>query len=799
MSDPDLLDWTISDAPAADAVSPVDPPASTPRPPAYSLRLSRRARLLLGTVVVLVVGVTLALPFIEVQRQRRAVEQVVAQQEQARLAGDWTALSESYAGYTASWSIDQISMPQDGGVVLPLNLPGLRPLREPGRVGTFQITGPQLARADVVRRFQNYDGRRVNFAFPQFYQFASDAWKQVNPPKVADPLQSLHGTRVDVTYFAADAEFAASLVRDLDALLVRACADWDCPADVRVPVGFRPAISILGGSSFDILGNSLTFRTIFARQPEHDFREVNLLTGLVGGYPADAAAIEAVRRSVSIQALLSVARRLTPETAMRGNNLYEDALIAREAARLGLDDPHLSQTQIANPLFEPDELWRMTGMNYFIDGAWLQALVIVNQLLIDRPQSDERKLMHAFDTSLSPTSWLADGLGITRDEVSARLAAAAAFEAPVPTVQAPGFVPDLALSCQDGAILANLAGQTALLFASETPDTYITGWSPDGRRMALIINGRLAVVDLDNGAGIWPPQPMFRYGGEVNWASDTVLVYSPAERDKNGRYNSDRPGMLSLFDTALGHYLPSFGNFNSYQRSPDGAWAVVSNSYAEIPTLAVIRALGGVLNVINGFNAAWSPDGQRLVYASHEPGYTRLVIADPATGESRTLLASGDPRLPPMPDDSNTWLTLTAAWSPAGDQLIVSSYWYENSIPVGWLGLMAADGQNFHLLPIAMDKDAPLMAAFSADGQYLAVDLLSYQGLHRVAIYSLADESLVRLLPRYGFGGWSPARHALLLNQAFGSNPSLLRDPANPNAMPEALGPAGCTAATWRP
>src|SRR5258705_1042146 len=231
MSAPGRLDCTISGARALDE-PPDRPPAPAPRPrlTAHLRRLSRRAWLLLGTVVVLVVGLTAALPFVEAQRQRQAVEAVVARQEQARLAGDWAALRTSFASEKGSWTNEQIALLEGGGFVLPLDLPGVRPLPEPGRVGTFQIISPQLAPADVVRSYQLNDGSRAGFALPQFYQFEAGAWKQIAPAKTARFMQPLPGAYVDVTYYPDDAELAASLVRDLDALLATACADWDCPA-----------------------------------------------------------------------------------------------------------------------------------------------------------------------------------------------------------------------------------------------------------------------------------------------------------------------------------------------------------------------------------------------------------------------------------------------------------------------------------------------------------------------------------------------------------------------------------------
>ena len=175
MAHPDL-DWTFGPAPSANDPAPNTPPRRPPQPnPAAALRLSRRTWLLLGAMTLAALALTIALPRFEEARAQRAVEQVVAAQEAARLAGDWEALTATYAVDEAGWGLTHLLRLRNGWLPTPIRLPGLRSDDQPGRVIDFQMAMPQLARVDVERGFLLANGRRATFAMPQFYQFVSGA------------------------------------------------------------------------------------------------------------------------------------------------------------------------------------------------------------------------------------------------------------------------------------------------------------------------------------------------------------------------------------------------------------------------------------------------------------------------------------------------------------------------------------------------------------------------------------------------------------------------------------------------
>jgi hypothetical protein len=802
MGDPNRVDWTISEAPAPNEVPPPTAAVLAPRQLLPASHPSRRAWVVLGAFVIMAVGVAAAFPRWEAWRTRQAVERVIAQQEQARLAGNWTALRQFYGDDPTVWATNQILPLTNGLFPAPIDLPGLRPLAQAGRLGQFQVLGPGLVRADVIRWVFLADGTQASFAQPQFYQFTGGVWRQAAPPNTApDQARQLHGTRVDVVYYPGDADLAVNLAHDLDALLAQACVDWDCPAEARVPVRFDLSDYSWtdGPPPFDPLLGSLTLQTVFLHQGPYLWRELRLHSRLVGGYPADAPAAEAVRRAAGVQALLIVAQQLTARTHFSGGSSFIDALVVREGVRLGLEPPGLSQIQIADPLYDPRDLWLLGDQDYFQEEAQHEALAMLNQILAGQGVADERRLLHLLDSGAQDTqSWLADGLGLTPAEAEARLNAA--LDPRFPAVQRPNFVPDLALSCPAGPVLATLAGQTAPLLIGEFPDSFVESWSPDGRRLALTVSGRLGVFNLVDAIGQFVPQPIRSWDVQIAWASNTVLVYPPTQAslrfDPSPQASFDSLG-LTFFDS-FDRWRTGIADFDSYLPSPDHTRAVItSHSRGGNAVLAVIPALDtSTPPVIDGNDPAWSPDSQQLVFTrSGAEGFV-LHRLDLATGTDRTLQLTADPGGRSLPVGTSIDYVFPT-WSPTGDWLALMVASSLGGQYEWWVGLIRPDGTGLRVLPSASAGAGPTKVAFSADGRYLAVELQVSNASQGIAVYPVAEGSLLRVLPDAALAGWSPSGHILAVTNSEGV--SLLREPVDPGAAPETFGPTGCNGVAWRP
>jgi hypothetical protein len=587
---------------------------------------------------------------------------------------------------------------------------------------------------------------------------------------------------------------------------VRACADWDCPADVRVPVRFdlndfhwmdRPP-------PFDSLLGSLTFQTVFAHQGVYVWREIRLRSRLVGGYPADAPAAEAVRRAAGVQALLGVAEQLTGRTQFPGGSSFIDALAVREGVRLGLEPPVLSQIQIADPLYAPNDLWRLGVSDYYIEEAQHEALAILNQMLADRGVADERRLLHLLDSGTQDTqSWLAAGLGLTSGEAVARLNVA--LDPRFPAVQRPNFIPDLALSCPTGPMLAMLDGPVAPFLAGEFPDSFVESWSPDSRRLALTVSGRLGVFNLVDANGQFAPEPIESWNVPMAWASETVLVYPPTyatlllDPGTQLPQTSFDPLGLTFFDSS-DRTRTGIMDSESYLPSPDHTHAVITrHSRGANNGLAVIPALDtSSPPVIDGNDPAWSPDSQQLVFTRSGADGFVLHRLDLATGTDHPLQLTADPGGRPLPTGTViNYVYPNPGWSPTGDWLAFTVWSTLGSQNETWVGLIRPDGTGLRVLPSASAGAGPTTAAFSADGRYLAVELRGSDTPQGVAIYSVVDGSLLRFISGIALAGWSPSGHILAVTNSEGV--SLLNEPGDAHALPQPFGPPGCTGVSWRP
>ena len=149
----------------------------------------------------------------------------------------------------------------------------------------------------------------------------------------------------------------------------------------------------------------------------------------------------------------------------------------------------------------------------------------------------------------------------------------------------------------------------------------VAGWEPDGRRFAAGgVYGPIQVLPLDASAG----DPVTVDGGELDWAPDSrFLLYTQSlngalalfdlvGRDATPFVNEKREVGTRLGDTAQGPG-PRF--------SPDGTLILYRSRMADGTPAVAVRDLAGVEGLyLPGNNAAWSPDGNWIVYETGNLG-----------------------------------------------------------------------------------------------------------------------------------------------------------------------------------
>jgi hypothetical protein len=379
---------------------------------------------MLAALAVLAIALNAFWPRLEDWRTRRAIEAVITQQEQAVIAGDRAGLRASFKNPGGTWADDQVQHLQFGWQTAAFGLPGGHLDGQPGTISDYEVLAPELVRADVARTYVLADGTHAAFALPQYYQFVQGAWRQVpGPHSPTDDREALQAGRVYVHYNPADAGLAASTADDLEKLLARACADWNCPPDMRVAVVFglpdpAPAQDISRNNS---LSGSLTFQMLVAGQTRLPDLVVNLPTRESAGYPLDAAAGNAVWHSVAVQALANAAERLTGDTPTVAGPMrpFLYALVVRELARLGIESPDLSEMRASGAIVNSDQLWSLPSLGPDSPAALLSALTVLNRLMAGRPVTDEQHLLHALGRSTGPVNWLEVSLGLTQAQAQA--------------------------------------------------------------------------------------------------------------------------------------------------------------------------------------------------------------------------------------------------------------------------------------------------------------------------------------------------------------------------------------------
>lgn len=431
-AEPEILEWTISEAPFAErpetflpapATLPARPPLNAPSRPVW--------RLVAGAVLLVLAGLALA-------RGGRALLQewelrgLVAAEERAALQGDTGALgalSDPAGGPWLAQRLDRV----DAGQPAPLPIVNLRPSGEPGRPVAISGPAPETLpddgwrRVDVARTYVAPDGQRYAFALPQFYRRTAAGWRRVaGPPDFWGAPVTVAGRRLSVSVAAVDEAYARELLPELEALLERACAELACPArPISLTFSYnsyqRPELAELRPGDPLLLG---LLPPVVTRFPDyallwpspHDV-----------GYPLDAAGRALLHRALATQLLFAAVDRAAFGGGSREavGNAFFFALTARLAVRYGLDAPEVLDA-------EPDPLPEVLDAQEYWDfrfGVWRRPDItrtagrLLKGWLAGQPPEAELNLLRALPRAASLAGWLAAGLGLPAEAAEERVAA----------------------------------------------------------------------------------------------------------------------------------------------------------------------------------------------------------------------------------------------------------------------------------------------------------------------------------------------------------------------------------------
>jgi dipeptidyl aminopeptidase/acylaminoacyl peptidase len=243
--------------------------------------------------------------------------------------------------------------------------------------------------------------------------------------------------------------------------------------------------------------------------------------------------------------------------------------------------------------------------------------------------------------------------------------------------------------------------------------------SPDGRELALVQDGQIALVPADGG---WPSALTTTVGGKsgLAWSADSRAIAFvsdgsiwavPAAGGQPVRLTDSRPG----------HGDPRGASDRQPQWSPKGKWILFETGRRGNNDLVVVSDDGLTSNFVTSGEAdeaagAWSPDGTRIAYVERTTGHFsgRLLIVqfDPSTGRP-----AGTPRelYVAKEDRGGGWAIRRPVWSPDGKQLAIvlqDSGWDQIYL------LPAAGGAPRRLTEGEFEDGDPV---FSPDGRSLAI------------------------------------------------------------------------------
>jgi hypothetical protein len=699
------------------------------------------------------------------------------------------------------------------------------PVPNSARLLSLESPQPGLFEAVVLRAYADASGAVYHFELVQRYRNRGPGlWERL--PLDEAPLAPStwwRGQRLLANLASADLPLLNEILPAVDAALVRACADWACPSDLRVPLVFAGRVGDLPPPGFAPREEPGAYPIAFdlAAVPRPDPRRLVVAAPSLAGRPHDDLARQALTRSLAASALAYVAGELTG-SARRPADDFLDALIAREEIRLGLSAP--AAPRLPPPAYvPPEDLWHAEALPPDATPAddlarrW-QALAFLDFALAGQPPQVDGRLLVALRRRERFDDWLDTASVGSGGEVLAawrqRLHAEFEGATTIPLSALDG----LAYHCPDGAWLIRAGRRQPLVpgLGRGAPVLDPAGLSPDGRHLAVTAWSaegwiRLELYDLETGARqVVVSSPNLSL---VGWtAAGELLIYAllPPDEPSAGiglwRLRPDAPEprlvLASAVNPALSGLLPQ----GSAGRGLLGLTLVD-------PPVALRPALLSLADEVSlrplspgfGFGPALAPDASAVAFVSRPVSPAGLPTAaigiewqaqDPGAPAQSGLLAAGLARdgVPPT-------YAASLHWSPDGQALafVASGDGYGTRLFLFDRAAQAltqvAGGRGHYLLPLR----------FSADGRYLAY--LQNVGSEPFLWWIVRDLS-TGLETRHAFdfghlrriqtgllqpissgvGAWSPAGHLLAVSSPAGL---FVTDPATNDRRWLTLEPCG--------
>jgi hypothetical protein len=650
-----------------------------------------------------------------------------------------------------------------------------------------------FARLDVTRPFSvtlsNGDTRAMQLTLPQFYRPWGDGWAHTLPPlEWWGPLNVYAGRRLTLSYPAREAEHMQPLAARLDTWMDRACADWDCPSEVRYTVVFSPtARALLWLNRARFVNHVLTLPS------------VSLVAWPTGAGLDDPVA-------------LGYGRLLVRALALELSGYYDyghsllEALVAAEGARLGLmprPRPDRSPEVYAAWRGGRLDLW---GEFRDLTTTQADAQAVVAFVSEMYGEEGERRLLRSLYPTGPLASRLARELGLPLDAlVEAWLAYGQAHWSR--TAGQPPPTGELALICGSTARLYDLASGMAREIVQMPrsdlpwpafPKIVSAAWSPKGVWLALTVRtwGDDAVLLKNLVTG---EERNFK-GAFRAWAPDgrRFALYQPS---------TSGPGQTVIADLSTGSLqaLAEGAEFASWSPVGDQLAYISYSSDGSGPTIWVAAADGTqARSLARGSLPVWSPDSRSLAYVPASPSapQAELALLEVSTGVTRALFSTSD--LPPAPDLLPAWgaAVLEASWSPDGKTLAVVAH-RPGSSQMNLVTLAADESTQYRASPrLWMETDWIARLSWSPDGRYLAAIVRSYdpyaQALWLADAYGRAYVNLIASDYR-----WSPDGRWLAVQQEAGPAVFSVDLPGtgqiDPLLLPVWRLPPRCALGDWHP